>query len=302
MVAEKNKLGVGVIVPVITPLASDGDIDQQGLERVISHCMAAGVHGILILGSAGEGICFRSRQRQRIINAAKRVTENHIPLYVGVFDASTSLVREKIKSAEGNGADAVVVTPHYYLRSRNQDEIVRHMEICAANATVPVLAYNNEGTVHVNIAAQTFKKIMAIENVIGLKESTQDWKQFESELALRGNTGFKVIAGGQSILGMAMLAGADGCMSGVANYAPNLVVELYDAARKQDAKKVLMLQSKVMRLDEATHAGDFFLAGIKYACSLLGLCHDYLSEPFERLTNPQKEVVRIALQQEGLIK
>ena len=293
--------GVGVIVPAVTPLLRDGNVDHESLERVVGNCLDAGVSGIFVLGSAGEGVCLDWEQKQQVIRTAKRLTGGRVPLYAGALEPGTRRVKDGIRLAQDSGADVVVVTPHYYLRSANQDEIVRHLELCAAVASVPVLAYNNPGTVYVNMAPATVAKVMAIDNVIGLKESTRDWEQFQAELTLTEGTDFRLIIGGQPILGRALLAGADGCISGVGNYAPQLITRIHAEAGRGNTEAVQELQDAVMRLDEATHAGDFFLAGIKYACSLLGLCEEHLSEPFQVLTEPQKQIVERGLSKEGLL-
>ena len=51
------------------------------------------------------------------------------------MDSSTTRVKENITVAENKGADILVITLHYYLYSKAQKEIVRHIECCAKFAS-----------------------------------------------------------------------------------------------------------------------------------------------------------------------
>src|SRR5450759_4479379 len=44
----------GVLPAVISPLRSDGKVDEAGVERLVEHVIDGGVHGVLALGSTGE--------------------------------------------------------------------------------------------------------------------------------------------------------------------------------------------------------------------------------------------------------
>ena len=299
---QKEKYGTGVVVALITPLKSDGRIDQKGLETIISHCLAGGVHGIFVLGTTGEGPCFVQNDRSKIIRTARKFTGEDTPLYVGVMDTSTERVKENIKIAEDNGADILVVTPPYYLSSNTQEEIVRHVELSARYASVPVMVYNIPRCTHTNIDLSTVKEIMEIDNVIGLKDSSGDWEQFQKEVFLKDkNNSFRILIGAEELFGVGMLMGADGCVTGIGNYLPELLVSLCKEAKRGNAEKIKKLQHKVTRLRTISLVGDFWLAGLKYTCSVLGLCEEYLSLPFQTLTKFQKLSVRNILKEEGLL-
>lgn len=302
MDSKKAKYGIGVVVAVITPLKKDGQIDEKSLERIINHCISAGVHGIFVLGTTGEGPCFTLKKKEKIISTAKRLTGENIPLYVGVMDSSTNRVKENIKCAEDNGADILVVTPVYYFGSKNQDEIVTHIETSAQYASVPVMAYNIPQTTYVNITLETVERIIGLDNVIGLKDSFGDWEQFQKEIFMKEKKSFKLLMGAEDLAGIAVLMGAEGCVTGVGNYAPELIVQMYEEAKAGNIKAVKELQHRASRLRTTFFAGDFWLAGLKYNCFLLGLCEEYVSLPFQPMTDPQKTKIRDTLIEEGLLK
>ncbi|NOZ64514.1 MAG: dihydrodipicolinate synthase family protein [Caldiserica bacterium] len=300
MSLKEEKYGIGVIVPVITPLKKDGRIDHKGLERIIKHGITGGVHGIFVLGTTGEGPCFTGKERGEIIKTARKVTGEDIPLYAGVMDTSARRVMENISIAQDAGADVVVVTPPYYLSSGSQDEIVRHMELSAQYAKVPVIAYNIPQCTHVNIELPTVRKILEIDNIIGLKDSSGDWEQFQKEIFLKSEMDFKLQMGAEDLAGIALLMGADGCVSGVGNYEPRLIVRMYNEAKQGNVDKVKELQHKAAELRRAFTSSNFWLAGLKYICSVLGFCEEYVSDPFPQLTEEQKEKVIAILKEEDI--
>jgi len=301
MDSKRKKYGNGVVVALITPLKKNRQVDGKSLERIVSHCIAGGVQGIFVLGTTGEGTCFTQKEREKVISTVKSLTGETVPLYVGVMDSSANKVKQNIKWAENNGADIVVVTPHFYLSSKVQDEIVKHIEICATYASVPAMAYNIPQTTNVNITPEIAEKLMSLDNVMGLKDSSGNWEQFQKEIFLKGKSSFKLLMGAEDLAGIAMLMGADGCVTGIGNYEPGLIVRMYEEANQGNVEKVKQLQHKATRLRMACFAGDFWLAGLKYACSVVGLCEEYVSLPFQSLTDSQKAKVRNILREEGVL-
>ena len=53
----------GIIPPLISPLIDSDTLDREGLERLIEHVIAGGVHGIFILGTTGEAQSLSYRLR-----------------------------------------------------------------------------------------------------------------------------------------------------------------------------------------------------------------------------------------------
>lgn len=70
---ETNRSGFslrGIITPMVTPLLTQDTLDIDGLERLIEHILAGGVHGLFLLGTTGEGPSFSYRLRRELIDRA----------------------------------------------------------------------------------------------------------------------------------------------------------------------------------------------------------------------------------------
>jgi 4-hydroxy-tetrahydrodipicolinate synthase len=55
---------------MVTPLLTQDTLDIDGLERLIEHILAGGVHGLFLLGTTGEGPSFSYRLRRELIDRA----------------------------------------------------------------------------------------------------------------------------------------------------------------------------------------------------------------------------------------
>jgi 4-hydroxy-tetrahydrodipicolinate synthase len=287
----------GVIPPIIAPLRENGDVDVDGIRRLVAHLMGGGVSGVFALGTSGEGPWLTAMQTDQLVAATVRAIDRRVPVLVGVLEPGTARTLEAVRRAEANGADALVVTSPYYFEADSAAQR-RHVEAVAAATQLPLILYNIPQTTHNPLVAATVRHLLAIETVIGIKESSGDWVGFEALLALRAERpGFRVLQGAEHLCARSILAGADGLVPGLGNLAPGLFVRLVSAARGDDRATALALQERVIALGQL-HAHGFWLACLKYAASLLGFgsgktCGD------APLSSEAKGAIRRLVEQEG---
>ena len=100
--------------------------------------------------------------------------------------------------------------------------------------------------------------------------------------------------------------GAHGGVCGGANLVPQLYVELYKAACSKDLSVVESLQRKVMQISTAIYGvGKYessYLKGLKCALSCMGICSDFLAEPFHRFRRAERNVIRRHVKELGLME
>ena len=78
----------GIVPPMATPLSDRDSLDHEGLERLIDHLLAGGVHGVFLLGTTGEAVALSGRLRRELIERSIRQIAGRIPVLVGVPDNS----------------------------------------------------------------------------------------------------------------------------------------------------------------------------------------------------------------------
>lgn len=101
----------GIVPPLVTPLLDNNTLDIDGLERLIEHVVAGGVHGIFILGTTGEGPSLSFNLKKEMIKQSSRILNKRLPLLVGISDTSIVECVRLSQFAYQSGADALVSAP-----------------------------------------------------------------------------------------------------------------------------------------------------------------------------------------------
>ena len=285
-----NKLS-GIIPPLVTPVHSDGRLDVESLQKLIDNCINEGVNGIFIMGSCGEGSVLGAELRADITREAVKIVAGRVALLVGVLESSTQKVIEEIKRLEPLGAEYFVVTPPFYLPAANQDQIYAHFKDIAASTKKNIVAYNIPCFVNSEILPETQQKICAIENVVGVKDSTGNWDLFQKALMLKKQNDFTLISGDESLASAGMIFGSNGCVPCLGNPYPRMLVDLYEAAQRKDIDGVFALETKLVQTKRTWGCGGYWIAIVKYLCARKGLCQPYTLTPSLDLTDEQKRFI-----------
>lgn len=290
--SSKNNIKIGgVIPPMITPVNEDGTVDETGLKMVIDHCINGGVHGLFVLGSAGEGMNFNQKERNRVIKISVEYANKRVPVLCGVLDTATAKVIDSIKAAEEMGAEYVVATPSFYYDCVSQTEIVRHFEKICNSTNLKVISYNIPEMTHVNILPPTVLEVSKIDNLIAHKESNGNWEQFQNLLFLFKGKDFPIMAGPEGFIGVGVLFGAQGVVPSGANFYPKLYVKLYELAVNKKINEVYEYQKTITHVGDAICAGKSWISGLKYVGKIKKLCKEVVSLPIESLEDSEKRQI-----------
>jgi 4-hydroxy-tetrahydrodipicolinate synthase len=282
----------GIIPPLVTPLLDNNTLDIKGLEKLIEHVIAGGVHGIFILGTTGEAQSLSLDLRIELVKQASRILRKRIPLLVGISDTSISDSLKLAGIAADNGADAVVSAPPYYYAT-GQPELAEFYEKLIAQLELPLFLYNMPAHTKVSFTPAIIKRISESPKVLGVKDSSANAVYLQSVLyAMKDRDDFSILVGPEEMMAEAVLLGADGGVNGGANIFPKLYVDLYNAAIAGDLQQIKKLQSKVMQISTSLYNvgnyGSSYLKGVKCALSVLGICNDFLAAPFNRFEGEYK--------------
>jgi dihydrodipicolinate synthase/N-acetylneuraminate lyase len=295
----------GIIPPMVTPLLDRDTLDVPGLERLIEHILAGGVHGLFILGTTGETPSLSHRLRHELIERVCRQVNGRVPVLVGITDTSFVESVELARKATQVGAQALVLAPPYYFPA-GQPELLEYLEHLLPQLPLPLFLYNMPNRPKPAFAPETVRAAADLAGVAGIKDSSANMIYFhELQFLLADRPDFTLLMGPEQLLAAAVLLGAHGGVCGGANLLPRLYVELYEAARAKDMARVASLHRAVMRLNATIFRvgqyGSSFLKGLKCALSCLDICSDFLAEPFHRFREPQRETIRRYLEELGVV-
>ena len=285
----------GVVPPLITPLSDVDHLDEPGLQKLIEHVLGGGVHGLFLLGTTGEGPGLSVALKYELVRQACALIKKRVPVLVGITDTSFA---ESIKMAEHAavcGADAVVLAPPYYFPA-GQAELLEYLQHLAPRLPLQLFLYNMPAMTKIDITVDTLERAAEIENIVGFKDSSGNMVRFHEFIrVLRARPNFSLLMGPEELMAESVIFGGHGGVAGGANIHPRLFVELYEAAVQQDLPTVLKKQEEVYRLRRLYSCGKYastFIKGVKCSLSHMGICSDFMAEPFHAYRDPERARIR----------
>jgi 4-hydroxy-tetrahydrodipicolinate synthase len=287
----------GIIPPLITPTDAQDAVDEPALRRAINRLLQAGVHGLFVAGTAGEGPLLADRQWERLMEIAQDEVAGKAPLLAGVQDVSTRKVCDKIRRLVALGYRHCVVTPTFYIPTRTMSEHLRHFDACrGAAGDIEVIAYNIPQVVGTSLAVETVCELARRGWVRHCKESSGDL-EFLRRLIEQGlDVGLRVLMGDERNSAAGLRAGAVGLVNLCSNLQPETYLQLYEAALRKDESAMERLQGKINHLLESVVLnGPCFVAGPKYMLSRLGIGRGTPVAPLEPVNERQARMIEAFL-------
>ena len=274
----------GIIPPMVTPLLDSGELDFDGLERLIERMLLGGVHGLFILGTTGEGPNLNDRVRRALIESTCRLVAGRVPVLVCITD---NCLEESVRLGEWAarcGADILVSsTPYYFVVS--QEDIFRQIEFVAERVSLSLYLYNMPRMTKARFAPETVARAARLERVCGIKDSSGDLGYLAEVIAALGaRPEFTVLTGPEELLRSSMAMGAHGGVNGGGNLFPELYVALYEAVAAGHENDAARLEQRVIELGGFLYtvgeAESGYLRGLKLGLELMGVCSAVMTRPF----------------------
>lgn len=237
----------GIICPMITPFRVDGSIYRDGIRNLVDFLSEKNIKGLFVCGTFGLGPALTVEERKKVVEYV--VDSMNRPLDVIAQVGSTSLEDslELAKHAEEVGADAVASTPPFYYRY-DEESILRFFQQLISQISIPVFVYNIPSRVGYDVSTSLLEKLVEI-GISGIKDSGNDiLKSYEYMYTAKSkNRDFKFLIGTEALMLPAIIAGADGCVSGLSNIYPEVVVKLYNHLRDGRISEIIDLYFKIIR-------------------------------------------------------
>jgi 4-hydroxy-tetrahydrodipicolinate synthase len=290
---KKEKNFSGVVVPMVTPITANGEVDCSALEKLMNSFIDAGI-SVFLLGTTGESASVPLRHRSFLVKTAMEYVKNKIKIFAGI---SGNCLEESIEQANlyaAMGVDTVVAHPPYYF-PLSPDMMLKYFEKLADHIKCPLFLYNNPMTTHSSISLDVADKLSYHPNIAGLKDSERDIQRLNKAISLwRDREDFVHLTGWAAQSTHALASGSDGIVPSTANYAPKIYRNLYNMAAEGNMSAAIDLQMKADQLSELYMAGrnlSLSLPALKTIMSELGLCQPFVYPPLE--TTPENEALLI---------
>ncbi len=290
----------GIFSPVCTPFTDGGErIDEDKLRRLIDFQLENGVHGIIPCGGTGEFFNLSPEERKRVTEVTIAHVNRRVPVMPHTGACSTKETIELSKHAESLGADALMIVPPYY-DVPSEDEVVGHYEAISRAVPLPIMVYNIPAHSKINLTPELLHRLVEIENVRMLKDSTGDLVQFQRVLAELSDK--LVIFNGSDTGAFAGLAhGARGCVWGVVNPIPRQCVDLYElVVEQQELLKARELWAKLYPINHFFET-EGYAATAKASTRMAGVDIGEPRLPFRPLSEVKRAELRKLLEPLGVL-
>jgi 4-hydroxy-tetrahydrodipicolinate synthase len=289
----------GIIPPLITPLVGRDALDHAGLEKLIERLITGGVHGLFIIGTTGEGPSLSYRLRRELITETCRRVNRRVPVFVGITDTAFVESVNIARHSADAGADAVVAAPPYYLPEA-QPELLEYIRHLLPEMPLPLFLYNMPSLTKVSFDIDTVRALQDETQIHGIKDSSGNMVYFHRLCQLlKERPDWSVLMGPEELLLDSVFAGGHGGVNGGANIFPELYVALYDTAISSNVIRARELHALVMRISATLYQvgrhSSAIIKGIKCALSHLGVCDDFMAEPFHRFRDVERNRIAEAL-------
>ncbi|MFC4762814.1 4-hydroxy-tetrahydrodipicolinate synthase [Dyella koreensis] len=258
----------GSICALVTPFTADGALDLDAFGRLLDYQIAGGTQAVVVAGSTGEAHMLEHDEYDRLLAFAVEKVAKRIPVIAGTGEAATAKTVALTRRAHALGADAALVVAPYYVRP-TQEGLRRHYLEVAEQGGLPVLLYNVPTRTACDLLPETVAALREHPAIVGIKEAIGSDERIHA-LAELVRPDFVYLSGDDGTAGKAMLAGAAGTISVVANLAPKAFRALCDAATGGDKAATARCDQALAPLVEALNCAPNPIA-VKAGLPSLGL-------------------------------
>ena len=222
----------GVFPAATTQFDPALEVDLSATQKVQKALLQDGVHGLVLMGTVGEGNSLTAEEKRSVLGAAVEVSEGKVPVIAGVSEFTTAAAVRFARDAERIGADGLMVLPAM-VYVPTPAELEHHFRAVAAATGLPIMLYNNPPSYRVNIDIPTLSRLADVPNIVSIKESAPDSRRFTDIVNAFGDR-FVLFAGLDDIAFEGLSLGAKGWVSGLTNAFPVESLLLYEALRNGD--------------------------------------------------------------------
>lgn len=290
----------GIFPAFPTPFSSEGKIDLEQIQSNLEKHNQKPLAGYVIGGSNGEFVYLSKAERREVVEAARKVVPDDRFLIVGTGMESTVETIAMTDAMAAAGAQiAIVVTPSYFTKLMTAQSLEGHFEKVADASPIPVLLYNVPANTGLNLPVDSAMRLSSHPNIIGMKDSSGDITRL-GEILHSAPDDFAVLAGSGGFFLGALVLGAKGMISALANIASHELVQMMTSFNERDLDRAREIQLRLINMNTMV-TSRFGVAGLKAAMEYLGYYGGPVRSPLLPLEEGDQEVIQAAMVEAGLL-
>lgn len=285
----------GCYTAIVTPFRNNA-VDYAALEMLIEKQIAAGVAGLVPVGTTGESPTLNYKEHDEVIEFVTKKANKRCQIIAGTGGNSTEEAIQLSQHAAKIGADATLqVTPYY--NKPTAEGLYRHFSIVAEKSGLPIVLYNVPGRTGREIPVDVVARLSKHQLVIATKEAGGSVDRVNAILDACDIT---VLSGDDSLTLPMISVGAKGIVSVASNIIPKQVSQMVEYALNGNFSQAYQIHKKYYPLFR-----DLFIESnpipIKAAMADMKLIAEEYRLPLCEMQSDTREKLRKTLAKLGLI-
>ena len=266
--SEKHKNLFGqVLVALVTPMTSEGEVDWAATEKHLDYVISNGADGVVVTGTTGETSTLTDAEKLQLVKVGKSVSAGRAKIITGGGSNETAHAIQLYKLSEQAGADGVMIVTPYYNKP-TQAGVLTHFRMIADATDLPVILYDIPGRTGLPIQFETILRAAKHPNIVAIKDAKGDFAQVSRVL---NETDLLYFSGDDSNVLPHISIGATGLIGVTANIAPKAYRDLIDATNRNDFASALHVHTLLEPLVRANMTHVPGTVASKYILHGLGL-------------------------------
>lgn len=285
----------GIFVPNITPF-KNGEIDEDGLRRVIKYLIKNGVDGLVPNGTTGENTTLSDEEQKRVLEIVMDEVNGKVPVIAGTGTNNTHHTIKLTQQAEQLGVDGVLIVTPYYNKPTQQG-LLEHFKKIASSTKLPIILYNIPGRTSRNLDTETVIELSKIKNIVGVKEASGNIDQIMD--TINDTKDFSVMCGTDELLFLMSCLGGNGAIAAAGHILPNKYKEMHSLIKQGEIEKARKIHYFLLPIIRALFI-ESNPSPIKGAYELMGICSKETRLPLVPATAKLMSILKSELKRVGL--
>ncbi len=240
----------GIYPAATTQFHADQSLNLPATCEHLEKMLAAGMHGMIMLGSVGENTALEYAEKLDVLRAAITQIRGRIPVVTGVAETTTRLACRYAEDAKKLGVDGLMVLPAMIYKA-DPRETLAHFRTVARATDLPILVYNNPPAYGVDIKPEMFVELADEKTLVAIKESSDNVRRITDIINLTGDR-YIIMSGVDDLVLESVMLGSVGWVSGLVNAFPHesvAVWKLASAGKYAEALKIYRWYTPLLHLD-----------------------------------------------------
>lgn len=241
----------GVYTALATPFTPQGKIDFAALEILLERQIAAGIDGLVLLGTTAEAATLEEAEKDELLAAAVKQIHKRVKIIIGTgTNCTRTMLKNTEKALQYNPDGVLIVTPYY--NKPNPSGLIEHYRQAALLGT-PIVLYHIPGRTGLKLPATVLADLLEkVPQIKAVKESDYDMAQV-TDTAVKFSDKINYLCGNDDLFPQYLAVNSSGIISAAANLLAPAFVQMYDAWKKGNPQKTFEIFSKAYPLIKACY-------------------------------------------------